>query len=256
MKRKVLSLMLALVLLVSVASCAGAMTAGTYSATIPAMHGTMTVEVTVTEDRIEAVNVVSNVETPGLIDWPVRQIPAAIVEEQSLAVDTVTGVTISSRAILSGAEKALEQAGADIAALKAAAEKEPAQDIEVTADVIIVGGGGAGLAAAISATEANASVILIEKTGFFGGNSIVAGGIYNCPDPDMQDYADIEPKSLDSLIEAAITEEPVSELHAQVMATVAEQFKAYQQTDKHVFDSAEWFALQTWNGGVLLAIFH
>ena len=249
MKRKVLSLMLALVLLVSVASCAGAMTAGTYSATIPAMHGPMTVEVTVTEDRIEAVNVVSNVETPGLIDWPVRQIPAAIVEEQSLAVDTVTGVTISSRAILSGAEKALEQAGADIAALKAAAEKEPAQDIEVTADVIIVGGGGAGLAAAISATEANASVILIEKTGFFGGNSIVAGGIYNCPDPDMQDYADIEPKSLDSLIEAAITEEPVSELHAQVMATVAEQFKAYQQTDKHVFDSAEWFALQTWNGG-------
>ena len=103
MKRKVLSLMLALVLLVSVASCAGAMTAGTYSAKIPAMHGPMTVEVTVTEDRIEAVNVVSNVETPGLIDWPVRQIPAAIVEEQSLAVDTVTGVTISSRAILSGA---------------------------------------------------------------------------------------------------------------------------------------------------------
>ena len=248
MGNKWLALLLSVMLLLSVACGASAMTAGTYSATVNAMHGPMTVEVTVSEDKIEKVEVVSNVETPGLIDWPMREIPAAIVKNQSLAVDVVSGVTVSSRAILSAAKAALEQAGADMDALNEPLEKTVPEDEELTADVIIVGGGGAGLAAAISATEQGASVILIEKMGFFGGNSIVAGGIYNCPDPDLQDYADIT-SSLDSLVEEALAEEPVDELHAQVQATVREQFEAYKQTDKHVFDSAEWFALQTWNGG-------
>lgn len=248
MKIKLLALLLAVTMLLGIACGASAMTAGTYEATVSGMHGPMTVQVTVTEDKIESVEVTSNVETPGLIDWPVRQIPAAIVENQSLGVDVVTGVTVSSRAILSGAAEALKLAGADVDALKQPIEKPAAADVELTADVIIVGGGGAGLASAISATEEGASVILIEKTGFFGGNSIVAGGIYNCPDPELQDYAEIT-SSLDSLIEEAIAEEPVDELHAQVIATVKEQFEAYKQTDKKVFDSPEWFALQTWNGG-------
>ena len=223
MGNKWLALLLSVMLLLSVACGASAMTAGTYSATVNAMHGPMTVEVTVSEDKIEKVEVVSNVETPGLIDWPMREIPAAIVENQSLAVDVVSGVTVSSRAILSAAKAALEQAGADMDALNEPLEKTVPEDEELTADVIIVGGGGAGLAAAISATEQGASVILIEKMGFFGGNSIVSGGIYNCPDPDLQDYADIT-SSLDSLVEEALAEEPVDELHAQVQATVREQF--------------------------------
>ena len=110
MGNKWLALLLSVMLLLSVACGASAMTAGTYSATVNAMHGPMTVEVTVSEDKIEKVEVVSNVETPGLIDWPMREIPAAIVENQSLAVDVVSGVTVSSRAILSAAKAALEQA--------------------------------------------------------------------------------------------------------------------------------------------------
>ena len=226
---------------------AGAYKAGTYSATVPGMHGPMTVAVTLSADRIEKVEVTSNVETPGLIDWPVSIIPQEIVDNQSLAVDTVTGVTMSSRAILNGVETALKDAGVDVSALKTPLQKEKAKDAEYPADVIIVGGGGAGMAAAIAATDEGSSVVLIEKTGFLGGNSIVSGGIFNCPDPDMQDNADIT-SSLDSLIEDALAEKPVSDLHAQVQATVKKQFEAYKKTDKHVFDSPEWFALQTWNG--------
>ncbi|MBQ9265354.1 MAG: FAD-dependent oxidoreductase [Clostridia bacterium] len=245
--KKLVALVLAC-LLVTAVSSAFALTSGTYEATVAAMHGPMTVQVTVDEDSITDVQVTANVETPGLIDWPLKEIPAAIVANQTTEVDTVTGATFSSRAIIRGVREALKLAGATDEDFAAKIEKAPAEDQDLTADVIIVGGGGAGLAASISATEAGASVILIEKTGFFGGNSIVSGGIFNCPDPDLQDYADIT-SSLDSLIEEALAEEPVSELHAELQATVREQFEAYKQTDKHVFDSAEWMALQTWNGG-------
>ena len=97
---------------------AGAYQAGTYSATVPGMHGPMTVAVTLSADTIEKVEVTSNVETPGLIDWPVSIIPQEIVDNQSLAVDTVTGVTMSSRAILNGVETALKDAGVDVSALR------------------------------------------------------------------------------------------------------------------------------------------
>ena len=215
MKKRTLSLFLAGAMVLSLAACtpkepeetktAGSYTPGTYTATVSGMHGPMTVEVTVTEDRIENVNVTENVETPGLVDWPVRLIPERVVEAQSLAVDTVTGVTISSRAILNGVETALKGAGMDVTALKQPIEKTPAEDAEYTADVIIVGGGGAGLSAAIAATDEGSSVVLIEKTGFLGGNSIVAGGIYNCPDPDLQDNAQFS-GNVNSLVEDALAE--------------------------------------------------
>ena len=245
--KKLLSLALALAML-TLAAGALAMTPGTYEATVPGMHGPMTVGITVTEDAITDVKVLSNVETPGLRDWVVEAIPAAVVENQSLSVDVVTGVSISSRAILSGVREALKLAGAEDGQFDVEIAKEVPTDEELTADVVIVGGGGAGLAAALSATEAGANVLLIEKTGFFGGNSIVSGGIFNCPDPDLQDYADIT-SSLDPLVEEALAEEPVDELHKQVQDTVRAQFEEYKKTDKHVFDSPEWFALQTWNGG-------
>ena len=246
--KKSLALLLCLALTLCLAVSACAMTAGTYTETVASMHGPMTVEVTLSEDAITGVEVVSHVDTPGVADYPIAQIPAAILENQTYDVDVVTGVTFCSRAIMTAVKNALEEAGADMAVFGKKVETPKAEDLDLTADVIIVGGGGAGLASAISATENGASVILIEKTGFFGGNAIVSGGIFNCPDPDMQDYADIT-SSLDGLVEDALNEEPVNDLHAQLQATIREQFEEYKKTDKHVFDSAEWFALQTWNGG-------
>ncbi|MCI8475078.1 MAG: FAD-dependent oxidoreductase [Oscillospiraceae bacterium] len=225
----------------------------TYTATVPGMHGPMTVATTLTADnKIAKVEVVDNVETPGLINWPARLIPERVVANQSLAVDTVTGVTISSRAILNGVETALKNAGVDVAPFKTPIQKEKAQDVEYTADVIIVGGGGAGLAAAISATDEGASVVLIEKTGFLGGNSIVAGGIYNCPDPDMQDNAQFS-GNVNSLVEDALAEKPISDEHKALQDAVRKDYEAYKKTDKTIFDSPNWFALQTWNGGDKIA---
>lgn len=248
MKNKLFALVLASVMLMSIACGASALTAGTYTATMTAMHGPMTVEVTVSENAIESVVVTDQVETPGVTDPVFEKIPVEIVENQTASVDVITGATISSRVLMAAVKDCLKQAGDTEGAFSKELEKVPAEDITLTADVIIVGGGGAGLAAAVGASDEGATVIVIEKTGFLGGNSIVAGGIYNAPDPDLQDYAEISGDQ-DSLIEAALAEEPVSEEHAALQAAVKEEFDAYKATDKTLFDSANWFALQTWNGG-------
>ena len=54
-------------------------------------------------------------------------------------------------------------------------------------------------------------------------------------------------------MEAALAEEPVSEEHAELQEAVRLEFEAYKETDKTLFDSANWFALQTWNGGDKIA---
>jgi len=160
---------------------AAGFTAGTYSAAAKGMNGDVAVEVTFAEDAIADVKVVSHSETPGLSDPAIAGMPAAIVEAQSLAVDTVTGATITSKAILAAVEDAAIQAGADVAALKAVAAADDAADkkaeAEQTADVVVVGAGIAGLSAALAAKNAGADVIIIDKMAAVGGTTLLAGGI-------------------------------------------------------------------------------
>ena len=225
--------------------------AGTYTGEGTGMGGALTVQVTLSNKAIESVEITSQNETPGLSDKARATIPEAIVAEQRTNVDVVSGSSITSRAIMQAADAALKSAGVNVEKLNAKNTSKKiakTEDVDMTADVVIVGGGGAGLAAAIAATDEGADVIVVEKTGVFGGNSIVSGGIYNCPDPALQDHADIT-SSLNPLVEAALAEKPVSPLHAQVQSAVRKQFEAFKKTDKKVFDSPEWFALQTWNGG-------
>ncbi|GHV63860.1 flavocytochrome c [Spirochaetia bacterium] len=245
------ALLLALVIMTGCGSsgkATGPMKAGTYQATVPGMHGPLSVEVTVGANAISAVKVTANVETPGLNEWPVKFIPERIVKEQSLAVDVVTGVSITSRAIINGVEKCLDQAGANVAAFKKAPKKTKAKDESLSADVVIVGGGGAGLSAAVAATEAGANVILIEKTGFLGGNSIVAGGIYNVANTELQNALK-GTAGEDKLVADALAETPINEEHRAMQEKVRVEFAAYKQSGKTFYDSPAWHALQTWNGG-------
>ena len=223
---------------------------GTYTGTTIGMNADITVEVTVSEDRIESVVVTDDMESPGIGSVAVEKIPVAIVEAQSLAVDSLAGATISSMAIKRAVASALEQAGADLDALNAPIERTPDPDAAYEADVIIVGGGGTGLSASIAALEEGASVILIEKTSLLGGNSIVAGGFYNAPDPERQaTYQSERSEALDSLIVAALAEEPVSEEHKALQEAVRAEFEEYLASDRTLFDTPNWFALQTWSGG-------
>ena len=157
-------------------------TAGTYTGEATGHNGgPLTVEVTVSEDKIESVEVKDHTETYGigygLKETPVEAIPSQIVEGQTLAVDTVTGATITSAAVVSAVTSALEQAGADVSALKETSEKAKAKDqTTIDADVVILGAGAAGLSAALEASNAGASVVVLEKQGIVGGSTTRSGG--------------------------------------------------------------------------------
>lgn len=235
-------------------SAASAVKAGTYEGAAIGMGGEFKVNVTLDDSgKITAVEVLKNLETPGVGTVPIEQIPAAIVETQNLDVDSVTGATITSAAVKSAVGKALESAGADLAVYKLGAPSKDTTAIEKSADVIIVGGGGAGLAAAIAATDEGASVILIEKMGILGGNTIAAGGIFNSADPEPQSKLEMTQGVTDQIL-AALQETPVNEDHAALIAKVQKQYEEYiAGGSKGLFDSVELHALQTWNGGDKIA---
>jgi len=168
--------------------------AGTYVGTANAHNGEIKVEVTVDEEAIKEIKILEHNESPGISDPAIERIPQAIIDDQSLAVDTISGATVTSAAIISAVTNALEQADADIDALKVKKEgEETARDtVEETTDVVVIGGGGAGLAAAVSAHQNGAEVILIEKMPRLGGNTILSGGAYNAVDPKRQEAQGIE----------------------------------------------------------------
>ncbi|MFC2288772.1 MAG: flavocytochrome c [Treponema lecithinolyticum] len=166
------------------------MKAGTYTETVKGMRDGLTVEVKLSKNKIESVTVKTHSETPGISDAAISAVPNAIVKQQSLTVDTVSGATMTSKGILAAVEKAISEAGGNPADFKNAQkmasamkaknyDSKPPKKWDETHDIIVVGGGFAGLAAAHSAkTNGAKDVVLIEKMPFVGGNSQINGGVY------------------------------------------------------------------------------
>lgn len=72
-------------------------------------------------------------------------------------------------------------------------EKPKAKAPEIRqADVVVIGAGGAGLAAALAAAEKGADVIVLEKMSIVGGNTLRSGGAYNAVDLKLQKAEGIE----------------------------------------------------------------
>lgn len=153
--------------------------AGTYTAEADGKGGPVKFEVTFTDKSITTIKVLSSSETPGLGDKAIDSISKQIIDGQTLSVDTVSGATLSSKATLAAVEKAVTQAGGDVALLKVAAKKPGEGKVEKLAtDIVVVGAGGAGSAASVQAAELGAKVILLEKTAQPGGATAMGGGLF------------------------------------------------------------------------------
>ncbi len=138
---------------------------GVYHGSAAGMHSTIEVSVTVSDGKIADIEILSQAETPSLTDPAFEQVPAAIIESQSLDVETVSGATVTSEAIIAAVRAALE--GGEMT------ENAP---LAIEPDVIVVGAGMAGLATAVKSTELGLNVLLLEQSVRVGGCSHYSGG--------------------------------------------------------------------------------
>ena len=161
---------------------------GTYTAAAQGFGGDITVDVTLSGGKIADVKIVGDSETPGLGAVAVEKMPAQLLEAQSPDVDGVAGATVSSNAIRAAFGDALAKAGVDASTLVKQVAAQTAEKTQETrdVDVVIVGAGGAGMSAAITAKQQGKTVLLLEKMPYVGGNTTKATGGMNAAETHYQ----------------------------------------------------------------------
>ena len=253
--KKLLSCLLTLLLIVSLmgsAALAEGMTPGTYTAVAKGMFDGLTVDVTVSENAIEKIEITAHNETsPG---WPaIDKLPSDMVSAQTVAVDDVSGATMTSGGVKAAVTAALQQAGADMETfLKPAATAitlapdyypvmgsyEIPETWDESYDVVVVGGGFAGLAAAYGAVENGVSVALVEKLSTTGGNSAINGG----------QYAAYTTKIAAGLQEEFGLEPDTAEKHIEDTMNGGDQMSRLELVKNMVYSSPVYFDLLLDNG--------
>ncbi|MGL4642561.1 MAG: flavocytochrome c [Cetobacterium sp.] len=193
MKFKMIDKLILSTLIISKFAVASNFKPGTYIGSAPGYKDNIQVEVKVNSKKIESVKIVKHDESPLISDVALQRIPAEVVEYQSLGVDEVAGATATSKGVIAAITRALRAAGGDLNTLrKKVVTNTVKENREYNADVIVVGGGGAGLAAAVSAHQNGATVLVLEKMPRVGGNTLIAGSAYNAVDPKRQKPLGIE----------------------------------------------------------------
>lgn len=229
---------------------AGKFTAGSYEASAEGFGGTLTIKTTFTADEIEAIEVVESSETTGIGDTAIENLSQQAVDNQTLALDAISGATMSSDAFMEALEDTVRQADGDVDALKEVAAGEEVEAVELETDIVIIGGGGAGLAAAVAAANEGAEVILVEKTGALGGNTVRAGGPYNAVDPERQAAVPAADAASMESVRRLTEVEPKNDRHAELQAELLAELEAYEESDQsNLFDSLALHKLQTYDGG-------
>lgn len=99
----------------------------------------------------------------------------AMIKHNTADIDAVTGATVSSDALRNAVKEAAAKAGVTLAGPVALLKRAPKVPETNVYDVVVIGAGGAGFSAAITASDAGAKVVLLEKMPNFGGNSLVSG---------------------------------------------------------------------------------
>ena len=207
---------------------------------------------TLTDSKITGCTAEGVDETQGIGTLALDQLPGQIAETGSIAVDGVTGATITSDAIKEAAAAALTAAGLNPDDFKTAVENngEKAEDSTVDADIVIVGAGGAGMTAAITAAEEGKSVVILESQSMVGGNSVRATGGMNAGKTVYQDENEFgESAGVEKTLKTAAEKYADNETITALAKTVSEQWAEYQANPTGYFDSVELMELDTMVGG-------
>ncbi len=255
MKSSMKKILLAVAMVVVVAAGLLVYTAskGTTSVgTAKGFGGDVTVTLTLADGKITGCTAEGKDETEGVGSTAIDQLPGAIAESGSIAVDGIAGATVTSNAIKEAAAAALTAAGLNPADFQTAvaASGEKAEDSTMEADVVIVGAGGAGMTAAITAANEGKSVVIVESQAMVGGNSVRATGGMNAAKTVYQDENTFEQAAgVEKTLASAAEKYADNETITALAATVAEQWAAYQANPTGYFDSVELMELDTMIGG-------
>ncbi len=230
---------------------------GEYAVTTPGHNGYLPMVVKFSQVKIENIDIDTSGESQGIADVVFTRIPTQIIEGQTLNVDILSGASVTSNGVLDGVAKAVKMAGANPDTLRKRAKAPSAQyhgDETYETDVVVVGAGGAGLAAAASILQQGKRVIVVEKFPAVGGNTVRTGGPMNAADPVWQNTFAANAGESPTLQEmAAIDESQIDAEYLEDFRVFKTQVAAYlsdidNQTG-YLFDSAIFHRLQTYFGG-------
>lgn len=224
---------------------------GDFTATAKGFGGDVSVTLTLTDGVITGCTAEGKDETEGVGSQAIAKMPGKIAESGSIAVDGVSGATITSTAIKEAAAAALTAAGLNPDDYKTAVENDAAaEDSTVDADVVVVGAGGAGMTAAITAAAEGKSVVILESQSMVGGNSVRATGGMNAGKTVYQDENEFgESAGVEKTLKTAAEKYADNETITALAKTVSEQWAAYQANPTGYFDSVELMELDTMIGG-------
>ena len=224
---------------------------GDFTGTAKGFGGDVSVTLTLTDSVITGCTAEGKDETEGVGSQAIAKMPGEIAESGSIAVDGVSGATITSTAIKEAAAAALTAAGLNPDDYKTAVEKDAAaEDSTVDADVVVVGAGGAGMTAAITAAAEGKTVVILESQSMVGGNSVRATGGMNAGKTVYQDENEFgESAGVEKTLKTAAEKYADNETITALAKTVSEQWAAYQANPTGYFDSVELMELDTMIGG-------
>ncbi|HJH80383.1 MAG TPA: flavocytochrome c [Clostridiales bacterium] len=255
MLSKLTSVLLCLAMLLTMCSFAMA-EAGTYTGVGDSeIGGKGAIEVSVTVDEngvVTDIQVTKNGDTAGIADAAVETMPGRIMAAQSANVDGVSGATMTSEAIKMAVLDAVTAAGLDTVkwSTYVATEAAKADDATYNTDIVIIGAGGAGMTAALTAAEKGADVIILESQAAVGGNSVRATGGMNAADTPAQDENEFgESAGVEKTLKTARTTYADNVTITKLAEEVEKQWADYQANPVGYFDSDELMELDTMIGG-------
>ena len=179
MKRTIYAMLVALALYGCAEDKPLSFVAGSYETTYNGHNGPITIKATFNDSCITNIDVLAQEETPHIGDCAFEQLIPQIISANGIGMDAISGATVTSHALMNAVAQAAEDAKvSDLDQFRRNNLQGKTEDIDDTWDVVIVGAGGAGLAAAAEAAAEGNTVVILEKNGEMGGNTLVSGGLY------------------------------------------------------------------------------
>ena len=223
---------------------------GSFTGTAKGM-GDVSVTLTLTDNVITDCTAKGDEETPGIGSVVIEQFPGEVVEGNTINLDSISGATITSNAVVEAAKAALTEAGLNPDDYMAKADKTAnGETVSYDADVVVIGAGGAGMTAAMTAADAGQKVVILESQAMVGGNSARATGGMNAAKTVYQDENEFDQAAgVEKTLATAAEKYADNETITALAKTVSEQWAAYQANPTGYFDSVELMELDTMVGG-------